>query len=65
MLIIKVKEEENIDRALKRYKRKFDKTKKMKLLRGRKQFKKPSVVNRALHIKAKYVQAKKNAEEES
>ena len=32
MLIIPVKEGENIDRALKRYKRKFDRTKTMKNL---------------------------------
>ena len=35
MLIIPVKEGENIDRALKRFKRKFDKTGAMKSLRTR------------------------------
>ena len=38
MLIIPVKEGENIDRALKRFKRKFDRTKTMKNLRERKHF---------------------------
>jgi small subunit ribosomal protein S21 len=35
MLIIPIKEGENIDRALKRYKRKFDKTKTVRQLRAR------------------------------
>ena len=43
MLIIPIKEGENIDRALKRFKRKFDKTGGMRQLRARKQFLKPSV----------------------
>ncbi len=42
MLIIPVKEGENIDRALKRFKRKFDKTGAMKNLRARQAFIKPS-----------------------
>ena len=42
MLIIPVKDGENIDRALKRFKRKFDKTGAMRQLRTRKQFVKPS-----------------------
>ena len=46
MLIIPIKEGENIDRALKRFKRKFDKTGGMRQLRVRKQFVKPSVKNR-------------------
>ena len=52
MLIIPVKEGENIDRALKRYKRKFDRTKTMKTLRDRKNFTKPSVAKRAQKIQA-------------
>ena len=46
MLIIPIKDVENIDRALKRFKRKFDKTGAMRQLRARKQFVKPSVKNR-------------------
>ncbi len=56
MLIVQVKEGENIDRALKRYKRKFDRTKTMRELRGRQQFTKPSVVRRAQVQKAEYIQ---------
>lgn len=63
MLIIPVKEGENIERALKRYKTKFNRTKTMRTLRGRKQFLKPSVVNRAQRMKASYVQKLKTQEE--
>ena len=63
MLIIPIKEGENIDRALKRYKRKFDRTKTMKHLRARKNFTKPSVANRAQRIKASYVQGLRTKEE--
>ncbi|KAB1154509.1 MULTISPECIES: 30S ribosomal protein S21 [Tenacibaculum] len=63
MLIIPVKEGENIDRALKRYKRKFSNTKTLKQLRDRKQFNKPSVVKRAQKIKASYVQSLRTKEE--
>ena len=41
MLIIPIKEGENIERALKKYKKKFEKTKVMLQLRGRKEFEKP------------------------
>ncbi len=64
MLIIPVKDGENIDRALKRFKRKFDRTKTMKNLRNRKQFNKPSVTKRAQNIKAQYVQRLRTAEEQ-
>jgi len=63
MLIIPIKEGENIDRALKRFKRKFDRTKTMKQLRARKQFIKPSIAKRQQRIKAKYVQRKLSSEE--
>ncbi|MDP3312288.1 30S ribosomal protein S21 [Lutibacter sp.] len=64
MLIIPIKEGENIDRALKRYKRKFDRTKTMKNLRERKQFTKPSVSKRAQNIKAQYIQRIRTTEEQ-
>ena len=54
MLIIPVKEGENIERALKRFKKKFDKTKAMKELRRRKEFIKPSVTKRQQNIRAAY-----------
>ena len=63
MLIIPVKDGENIDRALKRFKRKFDRTKTMKQLRERKHFTKPSVSKRKQVQKAQYVQGLKTSEE--
>jgi small subunit ribosomal protein S21 len=56
MLIIPIKDGENIDRALKRYKRKFDKTGTVRQLRARTAFIKPSVTNRAKIQKAAYIQ---------
>jgi len=56
MLIIPIKDGENIDRALKRYKRKFDKTGTVRQLRARQHFTKPSVSNRAQRQKAQYIQ---------
>jgi small subunit ribosomal protein S21 len=53
MLIIPIKDGENIDRALKRYKRKFDKTGTVRQLRAR-TFIKPSVKNRLKVQKAAY-----------
>ena len=52
MLIIPVKDGENIDRALKRFKRKFDRTKTMRTLRERKQFTKPSVLKKKADAKS-------------
>lgn len=63
MLIIPVKDGENIDRALKKFKRKFDSTKTMKNLRERKQFTKPSVTKRQQKLKAKYIQGIRTNEE--
>lgn len=63
MLVISVKEGESIDRALKRYKRKYDRTGVMKEVRSRKQFIKPSVQRRKEVIKAAYVQQMRQSEE--
>ena len=63
MLIIPIKEGENIDRALKRFKRKFDKTGTKRALQKRKQFVKPSVKRRAEIQKAQYIQRLRDAEE--
>ena len=63
MLIIPVKDGENIDRALKRFKRKFQQTKAMRTLRDRKQFTKPSVVKRQQLKKAQYVQRLRTSDE--
>lgn len=62
MLIIPVKEGENIERAIKKYKKKFDKTKVMRQLRSRKEFTKPSVLKRQEKIKASYKQRMQSAE---
>ncbi|MEK9788721.1 MAG: 30S ribosomal protein S21 [Flavobacteriaceae bacterium] len=62
MLIIPIKDGENIDRALKRFKRKFDKTGAMRQLRNRKQFVKPSVKNRQKIQKAQYIQRLRDSE---
>ena len=56
MLIIPVKEGEQIDRALKRFKKKFLRTGTMKQLRSRKQFTKKSVILREQKLKAAYSQ---------
>ena len=63
MLRIPVKDGENIDRALKRYKRKFVKTTVKNQLQSRKQFNKPSIVRRAQVQKAQYIQGLRDAEE--
>jgi len=61
MLIIPVKEGENIDRALKRFKRKFDRTGTMRQLRKR--FTKPSVERRQQIQKAEYIQGLRDKED--
>ncbi|MFN8438606.1 MAG: 30S ribosomal protein S21 [Cytophagales bacterium] len=54
MLVINVKENESIDKALKRYKKKFEKTGVVKELRGRAEYVKKSVRRREEIIKAAY-----------
>lgn len=63
MIIVPVKEGENIDRALKRFKRKFEKTGVVKELRSRQAFTKPSVERREEIKKAAYIQKLREAEE--
>lgn len=46
MIIVQLKEGENIERALKKFKRKYERTGVVKELRGRQAFAKPSVVKR-------------------
>lgn len=57
MIIINVKEGESLDRALRRFKRKFDKTGVVKQLRARQAFQKKSVAKRVQRKKAIYKQA--------
>jgi len=54
MLIIDVKDGESIDRALKKYKRKFERSGVLKELRKRKHYTKPSVERRNELLKAEY-----------
>lgn len=63
MLIIPVKDGESIDKALKKYKRKYDKTGVVKELRKRQQFIKPSVTKRQQLIRAAYKQRLQSQEE--
>ena len=64
MLIIPVKEGESIDRALKRFKRKFDRTKMMRQIRNKQQFTKKSVNRRQQILKAKYKQHLRDVEDQ-
>ena len=63
MIIVPVKEGENIERALKRFKRKFERTGVVKELRNRKAFIKPSVESRKKRQHAGYVQQMQDNEE--
>jgi len=54
MLIIDVKDNDSIDKALKRYKRKYQQVGILKELRNRKQFTKPSVERREEILDAVY-----------
>lgn len=56
MIIVPVKEGENIEKALKKFKRKFEKTGVIKELRSRQAFEKPSVTNRKKMMRAIYIQ---------
>ena len=63
MIVVPVKEGENIEKALKKFKRKFEKTGVVKELRARQQFDKPSVLNRLKRERAAYVQKIQQVEE--
>lgn len=63
MIVVSVKEGENIERALKRFKRKFERTGVIKELRARQQFDKPSVLKRLAKEHAVYVQKLRTTEE--
>lgn len=56
MLIVQVKEGDTIEKALKKFKKKFEKTGVVKQLRARQKFTKPSIVRREQIIKAVYKQ---------
>lgn len=56
MLIIDIKDNESIDRALRRYKRKYQQTGIIKEVRRRQHYTKPSVLRRNEVMKANYKQ---------
>ena len=64
MIIVPIKEGENIERALKKFKRKFEKTGAGREMRARKNFEKPSVKKRMALQKAIYVQQLRLQEEQ-
>jgi len=63
MIIVPIKEGENIERALKKFKRKFEKTGVIRELRNRKAYLKPSVKRRDEIKKAIYIQSLRRNEE--
>ena len=63
MILVPVKEGENIEKALKKFKRKFEKTGIIKELRNRQQFDKPSVIKRLKKEHAVYVQKLQQVED--
>ena len=63
MIIVPVKDGENIERALKKFKRKYEKTGVVKELRKRQQYNKPSVLKRLEMQHAIYVQKLRQNEE--
>ena len=63
MIIVPFKDGENIERALKKFKRKFEKTGVVKELRARQQYNKPSVIKRLKMEHAIYVQQLRANEE--
>jgi small subunit ribosomal protein S21 len=60
MLVVQIKEGDTIEKALKKYKKKFEKTGVVKQLRARQKFTKPSVRRREEIIKAVYKQKLQN-----
>lgn len=63
MIVVPVKEGENIERALKKFKRKFEKTGVVKELRRRQAFQKPSIIKREQKNHAVYVQRMQQKED--
>ena len=56
MIVMKVQEGENIERALKKFKRKYERTGVLKELRRRQYFTKPSIAKREAMQRAIYVE---------
>ena len=64
MLVVQVKEGESLEKALKKFKKKFEKTGVVKELRERQKFTKPSIKRRETVINAVYRQKLQKAEAE-
>jgi small subunit ribosomal protein S21 len=64
MLIINVKESDSLEKALKKFKKKFEKTGVVKELRSRQAFEKPCVTKRMQKIRAAYKQKMQTQEVE-
>ena len=62
MIIVPIKENESIDKALKKFKKKFEKTGVVRALRSRAAFEKPSVTRRTVIKKAVYRDSMRAAE---
>ncbi len=63
MITVNVKENESIDKALKRFKKKFEKAGVIRELRSRTFYEKPSVSRRDEIIKARYIQQIRDKEQ--
>ena len=63
MIIVEVNEKNAIEKALRKYKKKFENVGIIKELRNRKNFKKKSDLKREKVKKAKYIQQKRKEEE--
>jgi len=62
MIVVNVKENESIDKALKRFKKKFERTGVLKEIRRRNFYEKPSIARRNEKLKAAYRQKMANKE---
>jgi small subunit ribosomal protein S21 len=62
MIIVPIKENESIDKALKKFKKKFEKTGVVRQLRARQAFEKPSITRRTEIKKAIYKDTLRQAE---
>jgi small subunit ribosomal protein S21 len=65
MIIVPVKDGESIEKSLKKFKKKIEKTGMVRELRDRQKFTKPSVVKRMQKIKAVYIQKLHQTEDNS
>ena len=64
MLVINVKESDSLEKALKKFKKKFEKTGVVKELRSRQAFEKPCITQRMQKIRAAYKQKMQTQEVE-